>query len=245
MNWSKQVKENGVIYLTAPKKEFERDYTAVRQKENRLLTDELVKTLPFVQYGPHVNEWKKRLDTLERLSPFIRQLDHKTILEVGCGNGWFSKMLVKKNNTVIGLDVGKQELEQAARCFPNENLHFVCCTDLNLLPDFAFDCIVFNASIQYFDTSESWWDMIFKKVKKGGEIHLIDSPFYDKKEVLAAKERSKIYFKQLNEDQAHTYYFHHTWNELPATREILYLPRKWKRLFHKHASPFPWIRINI
>lgn len=245
MNWRKLEKENGVIYLTAPKIEFERDYTAVRQKENRLLSDETVKVLPFLKVGTHLDEWKKRVDSLNRMKPFLTQLEHKTILEIGCGNGWFSNLLVKKNNTVIGLDVGKQELEQAARCFTNENLHFVCCTDLNLLPDLAFDCIVFNASIQYFDISESWWKMIFKKVKKGGEIHLIDSPFYDDNEVEAAKERSKKYFEQLNENQAHSYYFHHRWSELPKDFDLLYKHRKINRFLNKNASPFPWIRINV
>lgn len=245
MIWEEQLKTKGVIFLTTPKMDFEMNYTAVRQKENRLLTDDIVKTLPFVKEGPHVQEWRKRVDTLNRMTPFVNQLDHKTILEIGCGNGWFSNLLVKCNNTVIGLDVGKGELEQAARCFQKDNLHFVCCTDLHLLPENEFDCIVFNASLQYFDLSPSWWEMIYKKVKKGGEIHVIDSPFYNDDEVESAKERSKTYFEQLNENQAHSYYFHHSWSALPPSHELLYQPSRWKRLFNKNASPFPWIRINV
>lgn len=245
MNWKHYHKEKGVVYLTAPKLDFEHEYIAVRQKENRLLTDETVKILPFLKEGPHLQEWHKRVDTLNRIKPFLNQLDHKTILEIGCGNGWFSNLLVKGNNTVIGLDVGKDELEQAARCFQNENLNFVCCTDLNLLPKNEFDCVIFNASIQYFDLTSSWWEMIVNLVKKGGEIHVIDSPFYSETEIEAAKERSKKYFELLNEKQAHSYYFHHTWSELPSNSEILYKPQKMKRFFNKKASPFPWIRINV
>lgn len=245
MIWEEQLKTNGVIYLTNPKMDFEMNYTAVRQKENRLLSDDLVKTLPFVKEGPHVQEWRKRIDTLNRMKPFLAQLAHKTILEIGCGNGWFSNLLVNNNNTVIGLDVGKIELEQAARCFQKHNLHFVCCSDLSMLPQNEFDCIIFNASIQYFDLTETWWEMLFQKVKKAGEIHIIDSPFYDDNEVQAAKIRSEKYFEQLNEKQAQLYYFHHRWSELPRKFDVLYKKRKTTRFFNKNASPFPWIRINV
>lgn len=245
MIWEEQLKTKGVIFLTTPKMDFEMNYTAVRQKENRLLTDDIVKTLPFVKEGPHVQEWRKRVDTLNRMKPFLAQLAHKTILEIGCGNGWFSNLLVKNNNTVIGLDVGKIELEQAARCFQKHNLHFVCCSDLSLLPQIEFDYIIFNASIQYFDLTETWWEMLIQKVKKGGEIHVIDSPFYNDDEVESAKERSRTYFEQLNESQAHSYYFHHSWSALPPSHELMYQPSRWKRIFNKNASPFPWIRINV
>lgn len=235
---------NNVFYLTEPKQGFEEIYALVRDKEERWLSDDIVKALPIVPVQhPHYKEWKKRVYSLKKILEILKKSNPLKILEIGCGNGWFANTLVQSGFTVDALDVGKEELEQAARCFQDYNLRFICCDDLSLLDNSAYDVIVFNASLHYFDTSKSFWNVLNSKLRDNGKIVIMDSHFYSEKEVLSAKHRTENYFNQLNVPEAASYYKHLTWARLPK-HEILYSPSKIGRLLNKHQSPFPIIQIN-
>lgn len=235
---------NNVLYLTEPKKSFEDIYARIREKEERWLTDDIVKMLPKVPIEhPHYNEWKKRIFSLERIIKILENSDSIKILEVGCGNGWFANTLVELEFEVDAVDVGKQELEQAARCFQHESLKFICCDDLSLLENSAYDIIIFNASLHYFDTTKKFWKILYDKLRANGKIFIMDSKIYSENEVSSAQLRTENYFNQLNEPEAAKYYRHLTWNKLPK-HQILYSPRKIGRLLNKHQSPFPMIQIN-
>lgn len=235
---------NGVFYITEPKSEFEQSYVAVRTKENRLLSDELVKKLPFLPKNQsHAKEWKKRKNTLRRFLNYSKNQKNQKILEVGCGNGWFTNQIAKNSIYTIGLDVGQTELNQASRCFSTENVHFLCCNDLSLLPDSTFDCIVFNASIHYFELTSSFWNNLKRLLTKNGEIHILDSPIYSLRELKDAKIRSENYFNSLDEKEAINYYHPFTWKDLPSGYKRLFKPNKWVNYILKNRSPFPWIVI--
>jgi SAM-dependent methyltransferase len=235
---------NSVLYLTEPKQGFEEIYARVRDKEERWLSDDVVKNLPNLPaYHPHQQEWKKRIYSLKKILEILKKSNPIKILEVGCGNGWFANTLVKSGFTIDALDVGKEELEQAARCFQDDNLRFICCDDLSLLDDSAYDVIVFNASLHYFDTSKSFWNLLNSKLQNEGGIFIMDSQFYNEHDIVSAKHRTENYFNQLNEPDAASYYKHLTWGKLP-NHKILYSPSKIGRLLNSNQSPFPIIQIN-
>jgi SAM-dependent methyltransferase len=237
--------ENGVYYLTQAKTDFESVYLKVREKENRLLDDDLVKKLPFLpNTHPHFAEWKKRQFTVKKFQKYTKLKPFCRVLDIGCGNGWFTNQLLGKPESVIGLDVGKEELEQAARCFQNEDLHFVCCTDLSLLPKKSFDLITFNASIQYFELTKEFWDVLDSLLDARGEIHILDSPIYYQRDQKDAQDRSVDYFENIGEPQANEYYHHLIWNHLPSGYSIFYRPKKWKLKIFKKRSPFTWLMVQ-
>lgn len=237
--------ENGVYYLTPPKAPFEAEYLAVRTKENRVPVDDLVRKLPFVPSShPHFREWQLRSDTLFRFQKYLKQLPQQHILDIGCGNGWFSYRMSQCGHTITGMDIGKTELEQAARCFPGELLRFICCDDWNLLPEAAFDLITFNASIQYFELTPTFWNSLYRLLKPGGEIHILDSPFYKPEELNAARKRSEDYFRHMQQPDAQTYYYHSLFQQLPESTRILYRPNKWLRKIWWNRSPFCWIVVR-
>src|SRR5688572_18830814 len=79
---------------------FEKLYLQVRKAEQRLYSDDEVKSLPGIfSSHPHIEEWKQRKVSCERI---IKYLDKKQkplkILEIGCGNGWFSAQLAKRSS---------------------------------------------------------------------------------------------------------------------------------------------------
>ncbi|MES2557644.1 MAG: methyltransferase domain-containing protein [Bacteroidota bacterium] len=237
--------QNGVHYLTPPKTAFEEVYIRLRTKEQRVHDDAFVRQLPAVPDShPHVREWNMRRKTQERFCAFLATKNKPTVLDIGCGNGWFTAKIAPYASDIAGVDVGEEELEQAARCFGNESVKFVCCSDLLLLPEAQFDCITFNASIQYFEPSEAFWKSLFRLLKPGGEIHLLDSPIYQSTDQNGARERSANYFNEQQEPAAQGYYFHLTWDDLPASYTVRYRPgNRLFRLF-KSDSPFPWVVIK-
>jgi SAM-dependent methyltransferase len=237
--------ENGVYFLTPPKIEFEELYLSVREKENRILEDDLVKKLPVLpSTHPHYFEWRKRHFTTKKFLKYKTEKRFKRILDIGCGNGWFTHQISEKTDFTIGLDVGKEELEQASRCFNRENLHFTCCTDLTLFPKNNFDLICFNASIQYFDLSQKFWNTLNELLTEFGEIHILDSPIYYQRDQEEAKKRSEKYFESLGEKAANSYYNHLIWNNLPSGYSILYRPKKWTLKVFRNRSPFAWLMVQ-
>lgn len=234
-------KENGVYYLTPPSSEFEDAYTTVRSKEQRLLTDEQVLHLP--QSETNSEEWRKRVWTLDYFERHMREKNVGALLDIGCGNGWFTARMTKYAKNVVGLDVGKLELEQAARCFDKEGLQFICCTDWQKIPEQSFDCITFNGSAHYFELTPQFWESLYRILRPGGEIHLLDSPIYSSKESRAAKERSVAYFNKMGVPLAAKFYKHITWDDLPKNAETNYAPNRFLNKLVKTRSPFPWVTI--
>lgn len=194
---------NGVYILTAPKSDFEQVYLDVRSKEHRLPDDSFVALLPVVpKTHPHAHEWQLRKRTADRFVTYLQQHPKGSILEIGCGNGWFSHIVSNYATAVTGLDVGITELEQAARCFSLPHLKFVCCTDWSVLPEQCFDIIVFNASYQYFVHDSAFWQSLYRLLRPQGEIHILDSPFYHSDTQQEAHKRSESYFLNMGLPEA-------------------------------------------
>lgn len=230
--------------------DFETLYLRLRQQEGRVYTDEELRKLPLVDPGhPHYWEWLVRRRSSARLVRYFeRKKQAPHILEIGCGNGWLSHNLAWiTGSRVIGVDVNFTELQQAARVFQHlPNLHFIY-TDIRNGPfsEKKFDAIVFAASIQYFESLDEIFNNTLKLLRPGGEIHILDSPFYTVSEIKAARQRTRVYYEQAGFPAMTGCYFHHSLSELqPYTFNVLYDPGKWiNRLLHP-KYPFYWIRIT-
>jgi len=229
---------------------FEKLYLQVRKAEQRLYSDEEVKSLPDIKAShPHSDEWRQRKESCERL---IKYLDKKqsslTILEIGCGNGWFSAQLAKNASwKVIGMDINKEELDQAIRVFQKiPNLEFIQ-GDIRLgqMKNTNFDIIVFASSIQYFPSIVEIVKAAFLLLKSDGEIHILDTAFYNSGEKIVAQQRTKDYYAGIGFPEAASYYFHHNIQDLGDFKtKILYKPKSWIARFSKNKNPFYWICVK-
>jgi len=231
-----------VTFLTAPNDAFEVQYKSVRNKEGRWLSDDSVKQLPHIDRNdPKASEWKKRAWMLKKFETYVSLASTDKILDIGCGNGWMTHHLSNHCETIAGVDVGKEELEQAARCFGNKTVQFICTTDWSLLPKESYNLIFFAGSFHYFNPDEQFWGLLYSLLAPGGEIHILETQFYENSEVEAARKRSADYFNKMGESI--NYYKHLSWNMLPENHEVLYRPNFKNKIF-KNRSPFPWIRIR-
>jgi SAM-dependent methyltransferase len=230
--------------------DFESAYIDIRRKEGRIFSDSEVQFLPKISLGhPLYREWQIRNRSTKRLIQYLSKRLEVKILEVGCGNGWLSKHLSQiPGAQVIGIDVNETELKQASSVFESvPNLAFIIGDINSIQLPWQFDAAIFASSLQYFANVENLVTRCLELLNETGEIHIVDTPVYEKSAVASAKARSSDYFSSQHSTM-HDHYFHHTWESLLTYRPVLmYNPKsifnKLTRTFTKD-SPFPWIKIK-
>lgn len=236
-----------LVFYSPLDSSFEDAYLLARQKEGFVYSDEEVLLLPNLPIShPHGNIWKQRVARNNAFVSYIKKdstLGH--ILELGCGNGWFSNQIAQATAAkVLGLDVNLMELDQANRVFQRENLSFA-------YGDFftgeflnQYDLIVLNASAQYFENLDLLINRAIELLAPTGELHILDTFFYEnEKEQKEAKARSAQYYKKLEVEEMTEYYFHHSLESL-AKFEVVESPQKKSRFGfgNKNESPFGWYK---
>lgn len=244
---------NGVYILSEINNEFESLYLKVRDNEKRIYPDDELIKLPFAsKTNPHKNEWDLRAKSFQRFKEYLITKERDlNILDLGCGNGWFSGQLSQSfNQNFYCADVNLSELKQGRRTFNSGKLKFIYADIFTAeIPEPSFDMIIINAAVQYFPNIKRLLEKLLILIKENGEIHIIDSPFYSEPEVDNARKRTRAYYSSLNFPEMEKRYFHHTYGELSEfNTNTIYNPassrQKIKRLFSSNDSPFPWIVIR-
>ena len=241
---------NGKISTKKISDNFEKSYHNLRLSEQRIYTNEQIAKLPDIDPKHiHYNEWSIRKKSSEQLIKLLEKKKQKlNIFEAGCGNGWLSaKLATLKNATVTGIDVNRIELMQAVTTFEKiNNLNFIYgnISDCELNPH-SFHVIVFAASLQYFSSLNTIITKALSLLTADGEIHIIDTPFYNKNEVINAAKRTKDYYVSIGFEEMSKYYFHHCLSELNQFNyKIIFDPSSIFNKLKKAQLPFYYIIIK-
>ena len=230
--------------------DFLEQYYLLRRKEGRIYADEEVNKLPEINsQHQHYQEWQIRKRSCQQLLKYLsRKNISLDILEVGCGNGWLSANLSTiPSVSVTGIDLNRVEIKQAQRVFTNiGNLKFLNCSlDDEEIKHRQFDTIVFAASIQYFSSLTDVLYSTLNILKPDGEIHILDSHFYNKNGVDSARERSANYYRSIGFPEMCQHYFHHSLEDIKLFNyEVLYNPHSFFNRMKKTKNPFPWICVK-
>ena len=228
---------------------FEDLYLTVRRKEGRFYTDEQVSRLPAIeQIHPYFHEWQMRARSGKRLINYLKKKNKPlSILEIGCGNGWLSAKMAELNGALVtGLDANKPEIEQARHVFKNSSVRFMYNSfNTESFGKFVkLDVVVFAASFQYFPSARAIIDEVFKLLNPDGEIHIMDTHFYDTEEAKLSASRSKNYYATMGVAEMARYYFHHSLNCFEGyEHKVLFNPKNWLNRITK-KDVFYWIRIK-
>jgi ubiquinone/menaquinone biosynthesis C-methylase UbiE len=221
-------------------------YLRVREKEGRLYPDDVVRQLPLVPSDhPLHAEWQARAASCARLTAYLARFRrHSNVLELGCGNGWLANSIaVTADASVVGLDQNRFELRQAQRSFADRRKLSWIIADIFCAPfhNHLFDVIVIASAIQYFDNLPHLLQALVPLLTTGGEIHILDSPFYSDEEIPAARSRTRQYYEGLGFPEMAGYYHHHSRTDLADhNHEWLYVPQERNRRMPQD-SPFPWV----
>jgi ubiquinone/menaquinone biosynthesis C-methylase UbiE len=231
--------------------DFSSQYFLLRKKEGRIYSDEEVSSLPEInKQHRYYNEWEIRKRSSIHLKKYLSDKKKPLrILEIGCGNGWLSAKLSEiPLSHITGIDINAEELSQARRVFNKiDNLDFFNCSlQDEAISDHQFDIIVFAASMQYFSSLKNIMNDSIRHLKPGGEVHILDTLFYEPKELNAARRRSKDYFSAIGFPEMAEHYFHHSLDELRSFNyRILYDPNSIINRFKKNRNPFYWFCVKV
>jgi len=228
--------------------DFEQLYLAIREREKRLYTDVQVSRLPDIDtMHPHCAEWQVRKQSAGHLVNYLQKKRRSlNILEAGCGNGWLAaKMAGIPLAGVMGMDINRVEINQAERVFKRDNLKFkygpFSAGDLN---GELFDIIVFAAVLPYFASVRGTIQLALSRLKPGGELHILDTPFYTVEEAGPARERCIAYYERMGFPEMSRQYFHHTLDDLEGFEfRFLASPRSLLNRVTKKGR-FYWISIT-
>ena len=245
--------DNGVLRLSDLDESFEKFYFQMRKIENRFYSDDEVKLLPFAsQMNPHKKEWELRAKSFLRFKNYLSQKKSGlNILDLGCGTGWMdAQILREQDHNIYCVDKNLDELKQGAKVFSHENLKFIYA-DLFAVkfPRSSFDVVIMNSSIHFFPDLQILMKELFYLLNSYGEIHIIDSPFYEDDDVESAKQKTFKYYDLIGTPKLKEKHSLHTYKSLKSFNyKILYDPRtitnKLLNLAYDKDSPYPWIVIK-
>ncbi|KAB7770064.1 class I SAM-dependent methyltransferase [Xanthomonas maliensis] len=244
-----------LVQAGLPPGEFEQQYLHIRRQEGRLYSDAQVRRLP--QPGGALgasHEWRVRALSSRLLVEHLRlRSGQGPILELGCGNGWLSHLLMDALQCeVCGVDVNRTELAQAARVFGHDpRLSFVAADIQTLaLPPALFATIVLPACIQYFADAAALVARLLPLLHAAGELHIVDSPLYaSAQQARDSAARTLRYFDGLGYPALAAHYHQHTYASFDRfVVQMRFDPRRprarLRRWLRRPQPHFPWLCIR-
>ncbi|EKT58292.1 malonyl-ACP O-methyltransferase BioC [Providencia sneebia] len=106
---------------------------------------------------------------LELLISALGHLRQKTIVDAGCGTGFFSQLMGDKQANVTAVDLSSGMLEVARN--KGSAAHYICA-DMESLPfsEIAFDAVFSNLAIQWCSHLQTTLKELYRVTKPGGAI---------------------------------------------------------------------------
>lgn len=120
----------------------------------------------------------------------------KDVLEIGCGPGTWSRILLKHTKNLVLLDISKEMLRQAKKRLKKEKLKiaYVCSDFENFKTKKKFDLIFSSRAIEYMPNKERVIKKINGFLKDGGKVIIITkNPMRRWKHLIFKKDVEKIH----------------------------------------------------
>lgn len=240
------------------KAQVEPDFVLAFQKvcnrEHRIYSDAEVKALPRTfAYNRHIEEWKLREKSLKRFQKYLEKKEKTPlkVLDIGCGNGWFSSQLAQYEHIQVdGVDVSMFLLEQATRVFQAPNIRFFYGDVFeDIFPPDTYDLVILNDVIQFFPDLVELLNRCEYFGTEQVEIHIIDSHLYTPGKTEAEIVATRDFYTELRSEDILPYINYHQKDQLEIFRtDYLYKPMALSKMFSNKPKfknfDRPWIRIR-
>ncbi len=110
------------------------------------------------------------------LPNILRILDLKpdnTVLDVACGQGFFTQEFSKTSAKVSGIDISEELINIAKRNSPNIAYFVSSADDLNAFSESQFDVITITLALQNIEKISQVFKECYRVLKKGGRLVLV------------------------------------------------------------------------
>jgi SAM-dependent methyltransferase len=167
---------------------FRRDYGAHRAAEGRGYSGEELLALPYLTRGRWAKQWSVRARSFDAfvarvVVPLRRAAGRPLqVIDLGAGNGWLSYRLALGGDACTAIDIRDDDVDGlGAAAALQRHAPFACLpASFDALPvaDGVADIAVFNAALHYSTDLAATLREAKRAVRSGGEIVILDSPFY-------------------------------------------------------------------
>lgn len=108
-------------------------------------------------------EWRQ-------LQPLLPALNHKAVLDLGCGYGWHCKYAAEQGaRIVLGIDQSERMIEEAGKRNPHPVVRYAVCGIQEYdYPAEAFDLVISNLVLHYIEDLSQVYRNVFRTLKPGG-----------------------------------------------------------------------------
>ena len=115
---------------------------------------------------PHDWAWRRG----EKMLAYLRslRLERPTILDLGCGTGWFANMLAELGPTT-GIDLSREAIDQAVAQFPSVTFKAGNLFEM-ALPERHFDVVVSQEVIAHVADQSGYLERAARALKPGGYL---------------------------------------------------------------------------
>jgi 2-polyprenyl-3-methyl-5-hydroxy-6-metoxy-1,4-benzoquinol methylase len=94
------------------------------------------------------------------------------VLDVGCGEGWFTAALAEAGREAVGIDVAEEPLRRAREREPGLDLRCVSAEGEWPLQDVSFDAVWAGEVIEHVADTAGWLSEVRRVLRSGGALVL-------------------------------------------------------------------------
>ena len=115
----------------------------------------------------------------QKLSSLVNK-SSRSILDVGCGNGWLSRMMQNDHNSVVSLDISFINVKKTLMNQSHQNHSGIVADVFHLpFPDDSFDTIIASEIIEHTYDPNKFIDCLLQILKPDGQL-IISTPYNEK-----------------------------------------------------------------
>lgn len=139
-------------------------------------------TTPTTSWGKVANWYDDHLtsdDTYHKkvlLPNILRLVDaqkDETIVDIACGQGFFTQALKGKGVNLIGVDISEELIAIARKNSPDITYHVGSAEDLSMIPDHSANKVLIVLAIQNIEHTQKLCGEVARILKAGGTFHIV------------------------------------------------------------------------
>lgn len=160
------------------------------------------------------------------------------VLELACGPGAFTELLLRHARTVTAVDAAPEMLARARARVGTDRVRFIQADLFTFTPDARYDVVFFGFWLSHvpLDRFDAFWSMIADCVNPTGRVFFVDDAYRTPEELIEG-EASATVLRRLNDGTA---YRAVKVPHEPAALEARLARIGWRAEVHATKGPFYW-----